>query len=141
MNKLIREKMILCFKKCWLSCLSGLKFAANNPEITLIGNWVLKNKGHPIYNEVAGKGLQNAQKVYTELLELAISRSEIGNDIDLNFMSHTVTSISASTMAYFFQIVKGEETDMWKLNEDITGTVDLFDRFYKIWYRNTKKGR
>ena len=52
--------------------MSGLKFAADNPEIALMGNWVFKNKCHPIYNEIVGIGLQNAQNVYTELLKLAI---------------------------------------------------------------------
>ncbi len=28
--------------------MSGIKFAADNPEITLMGNWVFNNKDHPI---------------------------------------------------------------------------------------------
>ncbi|HAJ95762.1 MAG TPA: TetR/AcrR family transcriptional regulator, partial [Actinobacteria bacterium] len=32
--------------------ISGIKFAADNPDITLMGNWLLKNKSHPIYNEI-----------------------------------------------------------------------------------------
>jgi len=50
-----------------------------------MGNGVFKNKGHSISIEAMGIGLQNAQNVYTKLLEMAISKSEIRADIDLNF--------------------------------------------------------
>ena len=30
-----------------------------------MGDWLFKNKGHPIYNEIVGVGLQNAQNIYT----------------------------------------------------------------------------
>jgi len=120
--------------------ISGLKFAADNPEITLMGNWVLKNKGHPIYNEIVGIGLQNAQNVYTELLELAISRGEIRDDIDLNFVSYIISSMNISAVEYYFQSVKGEETDMRKFDESMIGTVDLLIDFIKYGIGTHKKG-
>ena len=119
---------------------SGLKFAADNPEITLMGNWLFKNKGHPIYNEVVGIGLQNAQNAYTELLELAISRKEIREDIDLDFVSHTISSMNVSVMEYYFQSVKGEEPDIRKFDKDIIGTVDLLLDFIKYGIGTRKKG-
>jgi len=120
--------------------ISGLKFAADNPEITLMGNWVLKNKGHLIYNEVVGTGLQNAQNIYTELLELAISRGEIRDDVDLNFVSYIISSMNISAVEYYFQSVKGEETDMRKFDESMIGTVDLLIDFIKYGIGTHKKG-
>jgi len=103
-------------------------------------NWVFKNKGHPISIEVMSIGLQNAQNIYTELLKLAISRGEIRDDIDLNFVSHTISSMNASMMEYYFQNVRGEETGMWKLDESIISTVDLLIDFIKYSIGTQKNG-
>ena len=111
--------------------ISGLKFAANNPEITLMGNWLFKSKGHPLYNEVMGIGLQNAQDVYTGLLKLAISKNEIRDDIDLDFVSYIISSMNVSVMEYYFQEVKGGEPDIRKFDGGIIETVDLLLDFIK----------
>jgi len=120
--------------------MSGVKFAADNPEITLMGNWLLKNKNHPIYNEIVNTGLQNAQNIYTELLKRAISRSEIRADIDLDFVSHIISSMNVSMIEYYFQNIKGEEPDIHKFGEDIIGTVDLLIDFIKYGIGIQKKG-
>lgn len=120
--------------------IAGLKFAADNPEVTLMGNWLFKNKGHPLYNEVVGIGLQNAQNVYTGLLKLAVSRNEIRDDIDLDFVSHTISSMNVSVMEYYFQDVKGEEPDIRKFDEGIIETVDLLIDLIKYGIGTQKKG-
>lgn len=119
---------------------SGLKFAANNPEITLMGNWLFKSKDHPIYNEVVSVGLQNAQNAYADLLKLAISRNEIRDDIDLDFMSYIISSLNVNVVEYYFQNVKGEEPDMRKFDEGIIETVDLLLDFIKNGIGTLKKG-
>ena len=120
--------------------ISGLKFAANNPEITLMGNWLFKSKDHPIYNEVVSVGLQNAQNVYTDLLKLAISRNEIRDDIDLDFVSYTISAMNVSVVEYYFQNIKGEEPDIRKFDEGIIETVDLLLDFIKNGIGTQKKG-
>ena len=120
--------------------ISGLKFAANNPEITLMGNWLFKSKDHPIYNEVVSVGLQNAQNVYTDLLRLAISRDEIRDDIDLDFVSYAISAMNVSVVEYYFQKVKGEEPDIRKFDEGIIETVDLLLDFIKNGIGTLKKG-
>lgn len=119
---------------------SGLKFAANNPEITLMGNWLFKSKGHPIYDEVVSVGLQNAQKVYTDLLKLAISRNEIRDDIDLDFVSYTISAMNVSVVEYYFQNIKGEEPEKGAFDEGIIETVDLLLDFIKNGIGTRKKG-
>ena len=120
--------------------ISGLKFAADNPEITLMGNWLFKSKGHPLYDEVVGIGLQNAQDVYTRLLKLAISKNEIRDDIDLDFISYMISTMSASVVEYYFQNTKGEEPDKNVFDEDIIETVDLLLDFIKDGIGTQKKG-
>jgi len=120
--------------------ISGLKFAASNPEFTLMGNWLFKSKDHPIYNEVVSVGLQNAQNVYTDLLKLAISRNEIRDDIDLDFVSYIISSLNVNVVEYYFQNVKGEEPDMRKFEEGIIETVDLLLDFIKNGIGTQKKG-
>ena len=110
---------------------SGLRFAADNPEITLMGNWLLKSKSHPIYNEVVDIGLQSAQNLYTGLLKHAISKNEIRDNIDLGFVSHIISSMNVIVMEYYFQNVKGEEADMRKIEKDIIEIVDLLIDFIK----------
>ena len=120
--------------------ISGLKFAANNPEITLMGNWLFKSKDHPIYNEVVSVGLQNAQNVYTDLIKLAISRNEIRDDIDLDFVSYTISAMNVSVVEYYFQNIKREEPDIRKFDEGIIETVDLLLDFIKNGIGTRKKG-
>ena len=118
----------------------GLKFAANNPEITLMGNWLFKSKGHPLYSEVIGIGLQNAQDVYTGLLKLAVSKNEIREDIDLDFVSYMISAMNASVVEYYFQNIKGGEPDIQKFDEGIIETVDLLLDFIKNGIGKLKKG-
>jgi len=119
---------------------SGLRFAADNPEITLMGNWLLKSKSHPIYNEVVDIGLQSAQNLYTGLLKHAISKNEIRDNIDLGFVSHIISSMNVIVMEYYFQNVKGEEADMRKIEKDIIEIVDLLIDFIKNGIGAQKEG-
>ena len=119
---------------------SGLKFAADNPKINLMGNWLFKSRGHPIYNEVVDIGLQNAQNAYTKLLELAVSRGEVKDNIDLNFVAHMISSMNVSVIEYYFQSVKGGEADMRKLDKGIIKIVDLLIDFIKNGIGTRKKG-
>lgn len=118
---------------------AGLKFAADNPEVNLMGNWLFKNKDHPIYNEIVGIGLQNAQNVYTGLLEKAISKGEVRDDIDLDFVSHIISSMNLSTIEYYFQSPAGKEGGVYRLDENIIGTTDLLIDFIKYGIGIQKK--
>jgi AcrR family transcriptional regulator len=111
--------------------ISGLKFAADNPELTLMGNWLLKSKGHPIYKDIIEIGLQKAQDVYSGLLKHAISRKEIRDDIDLDFVSYIISSMNINMMEYYFQNIKRGEADMQKINKGIIKIVDLLLDFIK----------
>ncbi len=87
-----------------------------------------------------GIGLQNTQNVYTELLELVISRDEVRDDINLNFVSHIISSMNVSVIEYYFQSPNREETDIRKLDESIISTVDLLIDFIKYSIGTQKNG-
>jgi AcrR family transcriptional regulator len=110
---------------------SGLKFAADNPDLTLMGNWLLKSKGHPIYKEVMDMGLQKMQDVCTGLLKHAISKDEIRDGIDLDFVSYMISSMNVNVLEYYFQNIKEEETDIQKIDKEIIQIVDLLLDFIK----------
>lgn len=119
---------------------SGLKFAADNPKIAVMGDWLFKNKDHPIYSEIVGIGLQNSQNVYSELIKSAISKGEVRDDIDPDFICHTISSMNVSAVEYYFQNKKGGETDINKLDENIIETIDLLIDFIKNGIGTQKKG-
>ena len=48
--------------------------------------------------------------------------------------------MNASMMEYYFQHVREEETDMWKLDESIISTVDLLIDFIKYSIGTQKNG-
>jgi hypothetical protein len=110
---------------------SGLKFAADNPDLTLMGNWLLKSKGHPIYKDIIEIGLQKAQDVYSGLLKNAVKKKEIRSDIDLDFISHMISSMNVNVMEYYFQNIKRKKSDMQKIDKDIIKVVDLLLDFIK----------
>jgi len=111
--------------------IAGLKFAEKNPELTLMANWLFKSRGHPVYNEIIGVGLQNAQNVYKKLLRYAISRREVRGNINLDFVSHMISSMNVSIVEYYFQNVKKGKANLQKIDEGIIKLVDLFIDFIK----------
>ena len=120
--------------------ITGLKFAAENPEFTIMGNWLFKNSSHPIYKEVMGVGLKNAQNVYIKLIQEAISRGEVRGNIDLDFVSHMISSMNVSVIEYYFEIIKKEKPDMQKIDKDMIKVVDLLIDFIKNGIGTYKEG-
>ncbi len=111
--------------------LEGLKFAEANPNFTLMGDWLLKNKSNPIYNELIEESMGNAQDIYIDFLKSAISRGEIRDDIDLGFVSHAISSLSVSTIEYYLQNRKGEKPGVLNYYEGMMDTIDLLIDFLK----------
>jgi len=73
---------------------SGLKFAASNVKLANIGNQLLKNINSPIYQELLGENLPASYKIYEEMLKLAIQRGEVRADIDVEYTSFLLTTIT-----------------------------------------------
>ncbi len=111
--------------------LEGLRFAANNPEVTMMGDWLFKNREHPIYKEMLGLGQENARNIYTELLKTAIKKKEVRADIDLAFISHTISTLSVSSIEYYFQTEEGRKAGAARFDENMIDIIDLLIDFLK----------
>ncbi len=111
--------------------LEGLRFAANNPEVTMMGDWLFKNREHPIYKELVGTGMENARNIYTELLKTAIKKKEVRADIDLAFISHAISTLSVSSIEYYFQTGEGRKAGAAKFDENMIDIIDLLIDFLK----------
>ena len=105
--------------------LEGLKFAASNPELTLMGDWFFRNREHPIFNEMVEAGLENARNIYTELIDTAMEKGEVRDDIDIAFISHTMSTLSVSSIEYYFQTREGKKSRIKKFDERMIDTIDL----------------
>jgi AcrR family transcriptional regulator len=111
--------------------LEGLRFAANNPEINMMGDWLFKNREHPIYKEMVGVGQENARNVYSGLLKTAMVKGEIRDDIDIDFISHTISTLSVSSIEYYFQTKEGKKARVRKFDRKMIDAIDLLIDFLK----------
>lgn len=111
--------------------LSGLRFAHNNPKHVAIGNQVLKNKDHPIYEEALGSGTKKAYTVFEDLLKKAVEKGELRPDVDIGFISYMISNMNVSTIEYYYEKVCLGETNIEQWDENIMGTVDLLIDFVK----------
>jgi AcrR family transcriptional regulator len=111
--------------------LEGLKFAARSPEFTQMGDWLIKNQEHPIYNEMVETGMENARNIYSEFLKTAIKKGEVRNDIDIDFMSHTISVLSVSSIEYYFLTRGDKKASIKKFDERMIGTIDLLIDFLR----------
>ena len=82
---------------------SGLKFAAANVKLANIGNQLLKNINSPIYQELLGENLPASYKIYEEMLKLAIQRGEVRADIDVEYTSFLLTTITVANFEYWLE--------------------------------------
>lgn len=120
--------------------LEGLKFAANNPEITMMGDWLFKNRDHPLYKELMDMGTENAQDVYDGLIKDAIRRGEVRDDIDPAFISHTLSILSVSSIEYYFQIEEGRKARVKRFDERMMDVIDKLIDLLKNGIGTPEKG-
>ena len=120
--------------------LEGLKFAAKNPEFTLVGERLFRDKNHPLYDEVMGDAMQNAQNFYTELLKQAALKGELRDGLDLDFIGHSISSLNLSAVEYYFGTHKKNNAGIKDFNENMIGTIELLLDFIKYGIGTQKKG-
>lgn len=105
--------------------ISGLNFAQGNPRMVLFANQILRNRNHPIINEIMGENIIMASSVFEDLLRAGISRGEIRADIDVKFIGFIISSMNASTIDYYFEVIKEGDLNIKHLNHDVMNTVNL----------------
>lgn len=110
---------------------SGLKFAHENPKLVAVGNQLLKNKNHPVYEEVLGDGTGQAHEVFNALLQNAIAKGEVRPDIDKNFISYIISNMNVATIEYYYEAVRKTPGEMMEWDDSIMDTVGLFIDFLR----------
>jgi len=106
--------------------ISGIKFAATNPKMMLIGNRVFKNNDNPIYKEAMGKNMEASHGLFENLINLAISRKEIRDDIDVKFVSYMISAMNVSVVEYCYENYIFDVTDVDNWNEKMMDMVNVF---------------
>ena len=107
--------------------LSGLRFAAANPERAKIGDWLMKNTGHEIYIELMKNSEGKSSDFYLAMLKNAEAKGEIRKGLNLPYISDLLTEFSISMVNVVYQksgeaFLLDEETMM----KHVDAMIDLF---------------
>lgn len=100
--------------------LSGLRFAKDNPRFTAIGSWMLKDFKKPFYKEIIDENQGQAHDVYTMLLNNAIKRGEVRDDIDVEFTAKMIFKLSSELIIDEINL----DTENW--TDEAFGVLDKF---------------
>lgn len=80
--------------------LSGIQFAKEHPRYAAIGDKLLADKEAPIYKDLRAQSLPSAYAFFEPLIEQAIARGEIRQDIDLRMLEHIISSMNVLVVEY-----------------------------------------
>lgn len=81
----------------------GVAFAKEHPDLTRIGNFILKTDDEALKNDLMSDSNQQADQFMNSLIQGAIDRGEVRDDIDINFINHMVQSMSLSAIEYYYK--------------------------------------
>ncbi len=105
---------------------SALNFAKENPRLVTIGNRLMSDRTHALYKEIIKDNMSISYNVFETLIEKAIIRGEIRNDIDIKLMSYIISSLNVLIVEYYQENIEKE------LDNKIMPTLDEFLRFVQI---------
>lgn len=121
--------------------IAGLMFAKDNPKLSAMGMWTMKNSSHIVFQDILEQGKSMAGNIYKGLLQLAVSNGSIADDIDIDFVSHLLYSLSISTMEYCFENSSDKETlNINNFSDRILETVDMLIRLIKFGIHKNSGG-
>ena len=105
--------------------ISGIQFAAEHPEYAGISKRILENKDAPVYRELMAENLPSAHEFFETLLENAVARGEVREDIDIKMFAYIITSMNAHVVEYYMEHVTQD------LDEGMLETIDKFVDFLR----------
>lgn len=105
--------------------ISGIQFAAEHPEYAGISKRILENKDAPVYRELMAENLPSAHEFFETLLENAVARGEVREDIDIKMFAYVITSMNAHVVEYYVEHVTQD------LDEGMLETIDKFVDFLR----------
>ena len=110
-------------REMWIS---GLRFANDNIKLAKIANEVFKNQHRGLYSEILSSNEPLAIDFYKQMIETAIKKGELRDDIDIEYVSYTITALSISSVEYYFAKIRNENMHFTSLDDDMLDTVELF---------------
>jgi len=102
---------------------SGIQFAAEHPEYAAISKNLLENKDGPLYRELMAQNLPSAYEFFETLLESAVAKGEVREDIDTKMLAYMLVPMNAHFVEYYMKQVAGEYDE---------GMVETLDQFVDL---------
>ncbi|RME83965.1 MAG: TetR/AcrR family transcriptional regulator [Caldilineae bacterium] len=99
---------------------AGIRFAREHPLYAEIGRRLLEAKGTPIYREVMGTNVPIATGFFETLLEQAIARGELRQDLDVKMVAYLIAAMNALVVEYYTEYIAED------YGEHMLATVEQF---------------
>lgn len=110
---------------------SGLSFAASNPELLEISNKLLSDPNHDLYKEIIEENKVKSDQVFHLMLKMAEERGEIRSGLDLSLVAFLLTSLNISVSDYY---MSSRSSKIY--SEDMLKLVDSFIDVVKYGIRS-----
>ncbi len=102
---------------------AALKFAMEYPQYAAIGSHLLKDRESKIYRETISTNFSSGMEFYRALLEDAIKRGQVRQDIDVQMLAYFITLINNSMVEYYTEYVSDQ------FDETMLASIDQFINF------------
>lgn len=99
---------------------SGIQFAFEHPRYAAIGDRILGNREERIYEELKGELLPTSYSLFEPLIEQAIARGEIRENIDIKVLNYYINSMNVIIVEYV------SESHPGAVFESMIETADIF---------------
>ena len=97
---------------------SGLRFAASNPELQQISHRLLADRNHPVFVEFMQDNVGKSDDIFSQLIQLGMQRGELRDDLDVAFTAHILSSMNTSVADFYQSYIKKT------MDEDYLNMVD-----------------
>lgn len=80
---------------------SGLSFAGENPKLVDMGNKLLGDRQHPLYNELLKDNFDVSRDYFAAVIEKAKAAGEVRPDIDSRLVAYILTMLNVAVVDYY----------------------------------------
>lgn len=116
-----KHKFLSLIKEVYLS---AIRFGANHPKLLFIASELNNNKSHPVYKEFVEEGKKQSITIFSNLIELAIQRGELREDLDIQFLAFMISAMGFNLNEYYFEFMNVENLDYEDYSHKIIELVD-----------------
>jgi AcrR family transcriptional regulator len=106
--------------------LEGIRFAVKYPRYAEISRKLLASKDSPIYLEVVQKSRQTSISFFKSLLQEAIQKGEVRDDIDEDMLAYLVGELNTLIIEYYLENISP------KYDEEMIDVLDKFIDFLRF---------